>query len=113
MWLIFRLCALPAIVALVMLLSGACSSSDEEQQPRRVDDELLGKVKLDAARRSLVEIERRKRSGLPIYADCKTAKMLFLPELKRVSTQTSERMAKRLLELCQGVRPDEVVEISP
>lgn len=91
------------------LVLGACSSDPDPGDPNKNKD-LIMKVKLESAKRALAEIQRRKDTGMPIYADCKTAKMLFLADLKQHASDEGRQLAKDLLEACQDASPSQLLE---
>jgi len=101
-----RWLVLPALLA---SLPSACNS-DEADRAR--GEELLFKVKLDGARRALVEIKQRSSQNKSIYADCKTVRMLFLVDLKKHESEEAQRLATDLLKACQQANPSEL-ESSP
>jgi hypothetical protein len=86
------------ILLACLLTNGACSSKADRE---KADEKLVMKVKFDATRRALEEIRDRQRRGLPVAADCKAAKMLFLADLKRHKTEETEELATALLKACQ------------
>lgn len=94
-----------------LALASACDKGQGKGKPDKNEAQTLTYVKLEAAKRALAEIHERKRKGKPIHADCTTAKMLFLVELKQ-APETKE-LAKQLLEACQDAKPSDVVEVTP
>lgn len=90
----------------MLLLLPGCP---DERETRRAD---ILEIKLRVAEAALKEIKERQDKGLPVYADCTTAKMLFLGDLEQDRTGRSKRLITRLLRLCQMARPSELVEIS-
>jgi hypothetical protein len=100
---------------LLLTLVGAVpllGCSDRDPGDPNKNAELIFKVKLDAARRALKEIEQRKDTGKPIYADCKTAKMLFLADLKQHESKEARQLAVDLLKACQKANASELVEVA-
>jgi hypothetical protein len=93
-----------------LVLPAGCSDRDPGDPNKNA--ELIFKVKLDAARRALHEIVQRKDTGKPIYADCKTAKMLFLADLKQHESKEARQLAVDLLKACQKASPSELVEVA-
>lgn len=91
-------------------LVGSCSDRDPGDPNKNA--ELVFNVKLDAARRALREIKQRKDTAKPIYADCKTAKMLFLADLKQHESKEARQLAVDLLKACQKASPSELVEVA-
>jgi hypothetical protein len=99
------------LLACALALAPAPACDKSQGKTNKDEAETLTYVKLEAAKRALAEIHERKRKGKPIYADCTTAKMLFLAELKQ-APQAAE-LTKQLLEACQDAKPNDIVEITP
>ena len=106
--------ARPLLMCAIVLLTPlpGCSSDPDPGDPNK-NQELIRKVKLDAAKRALAEIGRRKDTGQPIYADCKTAKMLFLTDLKQHESQEARQLATDLLRACQSANASDLLEGAP
>ncbi len=85
------------------LLLGGCAG---ERKPGRVrvsnDDQM--QVKFLTAHRSLKDIKELKRRGHDYSADCKTMRMLFLKDLKKLEAPAAKRLAKDIVVTCQGVK---------
>ena len=107
-----RSCVLLAPALALALAAAGCSSDRDPGDPNKNKAAIM-KVKIEAARQALAEIQRRKDKGKAIYADCKTAKMLFLADLKQHESPQVRQLATDLLTACQKASASELVEGSP
>jgi len=97
-------------ITLLLVCAALCGCRSAEEDQRANESELQLRVKFEAARRALIEIQARKRQEKPIYADCKTVKLLFLADLKQSASQEARQLAVDLLNACQQASPSEILE---
>lgn len=82
---------------------GGCSK-DTPSGGLTSDQGLFG-VKLQTANRAASDIRRRKKEGQDVYADCKTAQMLFVDDLGRHGSTQASKVARTITRLCKDVKP--------
>lgn len=90
------------LICAALLLSGGCPSESKPGRSRVSDDDQV-QVKFQAAYRSLLDIKELKRRGHDYSADCKTMRMLFLKDLKKLAAPAAKRLAKDIVVTCQAV----------
>lgn len=91
------------IFCVLALLAAGCPSETRPGRVRVSDDDQL-QVKFQTARRALADIKELKRRGHDYSADCKTVKMLFVKDLKKLKAPAAQRLAKDIVVACQGVK---------
>jgi hypothetical protein len=84
------------------LLLSACP---EEGRRVKVSDDLIVQAKFETAQRTLEDIRENRKRGRNIYADCKTAEMLFVRELKQLQAPPAKRLVDDLRQAAQGAKP--------
>lgn len=86
-----------------LLLSGCLCSPGA---PEKVSDNQATQLKYETAKRTLADIQRLKQQGRNIYADCKTARMLFVEDLKALEmAPAAQSLVKELANVCKGAKP--------
>ncbi len=70
-----------------------------------VSDDPGLQLKYETALQALADIERSKRTKHDVYADCKTAEMLFYRDLRKLEAPPAQRLLKDLQTACRGVTP--------
>jgi len=91
------------MLSLLVLLATGCPSEKRLDRTRVSDDNQM-QVKFQAARRALADIEDLKRRGHDFSSDCRTVQMLFVKDLKKLKAPAAKRLAKDIIETCQGAR---------
>jgi hypothetical protein len=77
----------------------------EQPENVQVSDDPSLQLKFETARRVLADIKASKLKGSNIYAECKTVKMLFVKDLKRLESPAAKRLAGDLLKVCEKTTP--------
>jgi hypothetical protein len=77
----------------------------EQPENAQVSDDPSLQLKFETARRVLADIKASKLRGSNIYAECKTAKMLFVKDMKRLESPAAKRLAVDLLKVCEKATP--------
>ena len=93
---------IPLICAVTLLAAGCPAETRPGRERVSKDDQV--QVKYHAATRTLADIQELKRRGHDYSADCKTAQMLFVRDLKKLKAPAAKRLVKDILEVCQGVK---------
>jgi hypothetical protein len=92
-----RLIGLPAV--LVSLLLGGCPGS-APPAAEKVSGDVVLQAKFEAAQRVLGDIREGRRDGRNVYSDCKTAELLFHPDLERLAAPAAKRVLADLRRDC-------------
>lgn len=92
-----------ATICIATVLVFGCPS--EQPENVQVSDDPSLQLKFETARRVLADIKASKLKGSNIYAECKTAKMLFVKEMKRLESEAAKRLAVDLLKVCEKAAP--------
>jgi hypothetical protein len=90
------------LLLLVTTLLGGCF--EEARGRAKVSDDLIIQAKFETAQRTLEEIRQNAKRGRSIYADCKTAEMLFVRELKQLQAPAAKRLVDDLRQACQSAK---------
>ena len=85
------------------LLASGCPSEIKPGRIRVSEDNQM-QVKFQTASRALADIKELRRRGHDYSADCKTVKMLFVKDLKKLKAPAARRLARDILQTCQSVR---------
>ena len=94
----------PLVCAL--LLAGTACNKQRVGTDESVSDDDTVQLKFEAARRVLADIKQLKQRGSAIDADCRSATMLFLADLKKIEAPAAKRLVKDLVQICMTTRPD-------
>jgi hypothetical protein len=90
----------PVVLLCVAELGGCrCESSVAES----VSDDPIVQARFETARRTLEDIVSYKKKGHNVFADCKTAEMLFTRELRRLKSAAAKQLQQDLQQACRGV----------
>jgi hypothetical protein len=85
-----------------LLLVAGC---EERAARTKVSDDMIVQAKYETALRTLDEIRAGVKKGRNIYADCKTAEMLFFKDLKRLEVPAAQQVVTDLQAACTGAKP--------
>jgi len=89
---------------ILLLAAGACSKQRVGSEESVSADDAV-QLKFEAAKRVLADIKELKRRGSETDADCTTARMIFLKDLKRNEAPAAQRLAKELIQICENAPP--------
>jgi hypothetical protein len=98
----------PMKVLLPLLLAAPLSIACQPAGSRleTVSDDPVVQAKLETARTVLAEILTYKLKGKSVYADCKTAEMLFYKELRNHrKAPAAKKLLDDLEEACKNAQP--------
>ncbi len=94
---------LPCLFGLgALLLVAGC---EEGTGRTKVSDDMIVQAKFETALRTLDEIRAGRKKGRNIYADCKTAEMLFVKDLRRLAAPAAQQVVTDLQAVCKGAKP--------
>lgn len=94
------------LLVLACLLLGLAGCICTPGAGEKVSDDQAIQLKFETAKRALADIKQLKLQGRSIYADCTTARMLFVKDLKALKeSPAAASLVKELAVVCKGAKP--------
>jgi hypothetical protein len=85
-----------------LLLAAGCEQGTGRT---KVSEDMILQAKFETALRTLDEIRAGQKKGRNVYADCKTAEMLFFKDLRRLEAVAAQQVVKDLQAACKAAKP--------
>ena len=85
-----------------LLLAAGCEQGTGRT---KVSEDMIVQAKFETALRTLDEIRAGLKKGRNVYADCKTAEMLFFKDLRRLEARAAQQVVTDLQAACKGAKP--------
>ena len=106
LWFMRRSISRLAPLVCALLLAGTACNKQRVGSQEAVSDDDAVQLKFEAAQRVLSDLKLLRQRGSAVDADCTSAKMLFLKDLKKIEAPAAKRLVKELIEICEVTRPE-------